>query len=392
MKKLSLLILLTLAACASVKPKPIDFHVNVGEDIRAVEDEIKASRDGVMALLAPAEIDRAELHVKRATEGRRMNERRDDVLRELGLAHAYLDLATEKATPRMAEMDEVFAQRRAALAAGARRLDETRGAFNKLDEMIAKSHPATEKRRARLTRAYRLLEVTGVEAHELGEARAQLMDARRLRANLIAPESLGAAERAYFSAADAIANSPRAPESFREQVDLARNLARALVAITAQARAVAARSDEDIARELLLSRQKVEQLTSELAGVELNSAVKSQRLKDAVERNEFNAVLERARNGLANADAEVYPAGDRLLIRLKSGGSNTLQSVKGVLKELKAHDVVVQGGSTGQASEVAKSLSEVGPVARTVDPGADAQTPVEVVLTPETQTHPVQKR
>ena len=372
----------TLAACASVTPAPIDFHVNVGEDIKGLETEIQAARDGELALVAPAEVDQAELHVRRAADKRRMTERRDEILRELGLAHAYLNAADEKAEPRFLEMTEVFAQRRAAVAADANTLKETGEAFAKLDQMIRDSYPSSERRRGKLITAYRTLEVTGVEARELGAARADLLEARRLRAKLLAPESLATAERAYFAAVDVIEKNPRTPEVFREPVALVNNLARALVAITQQSRDVALRSDEDIARELLLSRQRVEQLKGELAGVELNSAVKDKRLRETTEQNESNAVLERARHGLENADAEVYPAGDRLLIRLKSGAAPTLQSVKGVLKELNASDVVVQGGSTAAAAEIAKTLSEVTPVARTVDPGAKPTAPVEVVLTP----------
>ena len=375
----------SLAACSSIKPKALDPHANVGQKIAALDREVKQDEVSHAALLAPDDLKRADARVQDARRALFAAERRDRLLRKTGLAEAHVEHVRRLVAERQPLMADVLQGREAAIDAGALKFATTRERFQKLDELFRERVPKTESRRQTLMRGYRDVEVTAVRERVLRTAHEQMGEARRLDARRAAPKALRAAERAMTVAEVAIARDPRRPEAFQHHVAVAERLSRALVGIAAQARVVSARSDEDVARELLLQKQRLGQLRSELAGVELNSSVRERQLRAVTAENQLNAALEQARRSIGEDTANVYRAGDRLLIRLKNDPTSaaTLNKVKGVIRTMNARDVLVQGGTARRAAAVSDALNEVAPVGRLVGPETAR---VEVLMTPRLKT------
>ena len=373
---------LVTTGCSSVKPKHLDYHVNLGQKMSALDQEVKQDLVSHAALLAPTELGRAEAAVGAARRALFAAERRDRILRRTGLAEAHLEVVRRRVSERQPVVADLLAQREAAINAGALRFTTTRAHFERTDLLFRERFPATEARRAELNRTYRGIEVTAVSERVLRTTREQLAEARRLDARRAAPVALATAERAYQSAEDAIRAEPRRAEAFVTPVKTAENLSRALVAIAAQARVVGARSDEEVARELLLQKQRLGQLRAELNGVELDASVRERRLRELSRESRLNALLERTRQTLGEDAAHVFRAGDRLLIQLKNDptAAATLDKVKGVLRDVNARDVLVRGGSPRRAEAVTQSLNEVTAVGRMIGPESPR---VEVSLRPE---------
>lgn len=436
--RLTILSLLFVTACASVPRADIPRTANSADEIARLDRDLQMARSAQWDILAAKDLRESEKHLDQARTLRSRDTNTQPVLEQLRVARGYYDRAHESVQMRAPKVADVLAARTSAIAAGAHDFPKANREIAKVDERFRAQAKSLDDGRnddlwSRMRDAYRDAEITAVQEQHLGRARALISEARANGATLYARVTLREAENAVADAEAAIAEHPRQEREYIDSVLLANRAARYLTAVNATSRDTAKRSDEQVAREIVNKNNVMTRVRAELAGAELEAQARERALKSARAQlgqaknnlrseREWNQALDEVRQKFARDEADVYRDGDKLLIRLKTLGFGVgkaqvpasskplLAKVKGVIEDLHAKDVVVQGHTDatgtpkvnervsearaetvkdylkGAAGEVeAVGLGDKRPIRSNKTPdGRKANRRVDVVITPAT--------
>lgn len=388
--------LLSIAACVaissgcshSVKKAEYSQATNPTEEVGRLEQELNEARASQVDVLATQEFRAAEKSWSKAKDQMASGKSQENVLDSLGYAKAYLMRAKEVAAGRADRVAGILEARNAALKAGAREFPAENEKLVKIDsdlnslvddKVIHPDHFADMQKR------YMDLELTTVQARQLGTARANIDHAIREGARKAAPVSLNRAETQFKDAENAIATDRRNVDSFRPAVERANNSASILAAVMAEVKRANSRITEDSALQIVMKDRQIASMNSAISQDQkrLNSqgqqlAAKDQalnasqaQLTEAEAQVRLKNALESARKEFSPNEAQVFTQGDRMIIRLTSVGFSSgkadlpekavplMEKVKAVAASLGAQQVVVEGHTDATGSpEVNSKLSQ----------------------------------
>lgn len=366
---------IALSACSNA-PKRVSYPVTTSpnEVIQTMEAEIQEGYDTQVDVLARNDFQHAQRDLADAKEMVKSGGSQERVLRELGLARAYLDRARELANGRRASLEGVLSARKAALDAGARQFGREREELASIDEDlrdVAGERSLSAKEFSALQSRYMDLELAAIQATHLDTARTRVAGSVEKNARRYTPNTLHRAELDLRNAENMIASHRHEPEAFQAAVDKANASSDLLVAVGQKARAGQAVIPESVALRLVNQERGLHKMSERLASLESQTSKSSriltaqeQELKRAREMQALEQALAQARKEFTRAEADVYRDGSKLLIRLKSmnfpigradlppASLALLGKVQSVAMDLDPMQVVVEGhtDSTGGAN------------------------------------------
>lgn len=354
--------LIMMVGCASVErfhyPESSDPQVEIQKLDREIQQALADQKD----VLVPAEFASANQYFERARFD--LNQKNDlkNFWEDLGAAKAYLNKTVGAALEREEKVKEVLKSRRKALEIGARHYNESREMLFKVDESFRRKAPDLSQESfdddfwSRMKSEYDDLYVSTVQETELGAVRQTIDMAKKRGARRYAPLTLTETEGVLAKAEEAIAHTPENSESYLPMVARADKVANQLLLVTNTARRAALQSNEDLAKEIVSNGQVLGDLKGEIIRRRLNDRPDVGPRSD----NEWQRTLKDVQSEFSRNEAEIYRAGDKILIRLKKnmhGSTPVLNKVTNVIEGLNAQDVEIKG-EKASASEVAQFIRE----------------------------------
>ncbi|MBL7544551.1 MAG: OmpA family protein [Bdellovibrionaceae bacterium] len=376
-------IALYLGACAhNIKPTPMAATANPNAEVDNLSAKVDAARTQNVDVLAPENFKDAEKSLKEAQNLRSKNKKGEKILEAVGYGHAYLDRANAAAQKSREQLPDVLKARELAMTAGAAKYHEDRVDLDKdlmkYTRKIEKDKTINREDITDLQQDYLDLELKSIKSNKLSEAKNTLENAEKQGAKRIVPKAYADATEKYKVAEKAIETDRHDEQSVNTATSAATSSAQLTMSLLQTAKENRKRSPEQIAREIENRDQRIDEASAlnDAAKAQLTAAeqkiahertqlgaIADERQK-LEERERFNQAFEQARAEFKQNEADVYRQGDNMIIRLKSmkfspGRSElpsaalpVLNKVKGVLSQIKAEDVVVEGhtDSTGAAT------------------------------------------
>ena len=385
---------IALVPGCSSEPKRVSMpaSANANEEINLVATELKEAKQNQLDVLSPRNFDKAQDYYAKAREQREKNKDNSEVLKSVGMARAYLNLASEHSERAKSSAAGVLRAREDAIAANAPTLVPK--AFAKADHEFKEETYDAEKnrasirasKRADLQRNYLDLQVEAIKVAQLAPVANSIDLAKKHGARRYAPKTLASAEAKYDLAANVIETDRNNKAAIDEASMSARKEATKLMNVTAIAKN--RKASEDVALELNSRRMASDQLRDQM---NLKQTEQEKMLQDEQsalakmrsenekilgqaeeiksenaelqKKNDFNEKFAAAQKQFSPDEAEVYRQGDQLLIRLKnmqyqsgrtelpSSAYPVLAKVKDVIASLGAEKVKVEGHSDASGSK-----------------------------------------
>lgn len=369
---------LTVSCAHDIKKAEIPQTANPTEEVSRLESEINAGYSEQLDVLANEPFTQARESLEEAKSDLTSGESPEEVLENVGYAQAYLTRAKELAAGRRTGLVEpILEARNAALSSGAKGYASLTPKIKDLDDEMRK---ASKDFRARLSQqditrlqgGYLGIELAGIQAKELGQARAKVAGARRDGARTNTPRTLAHAELAVANAEQVIAANRHNAPGYTEAVDKANSATQLLVEVLATSkRPDGPDIDENAALKLVAQSRRIASLegklgTAETSVTEMSENLREQNraLKGAASAINIQQALKETQAQFDRDEAEVFLDGNQVLIRLKamnfpSGKADLppdsitlLAKVKEAAQNLGPANVIVEGhtDSTGKAT------------------------------------------
>ncbi|MFZ4715292.1 MAG: OmpA family protein [Bacteriovoracaceae bacterium] len=377
-------VLLTLVVwygCSGMKKADISSSANPTEEIGHIEEDLAIGKSRQYDVLAYEDFHSSEKYLEKAKKQLQENVAQDKVLDELRYSKGFLEQAASKAEARRGDIEPILIVRQKALNAGVLKYPQfTRDWRNAESDTkdLSKKRSVDVKIDAvkDLQDRYSNLELMSIQENNLGNAVAKINSAKERNARSLAPKSLKDADQSFATATNMIAASRYQSYSYSPEVlkanksanrlsevmelvtdkkrKIGEEAAIVLVAqnekITDQAEILAQKDNEIKNQEEIISNQdsSIDSLG--------NAALHDQETLGNVEKQlALKKSLTLASKQFSAAEADVYQKDDKLIIRLKSlnfsSGKSTLPrnasailaKVEGVVRDLKAQEILVQG-------------------------------------------------
>jgi outer membrane protein OmpA-like peptidoglycan-associated protein len=375
---------LALVPGCTSEPKQVSIPstANPNDEVASVNEELKVDKQNQVDLLSPRNYEKAQEYAAKAQAAREKDQDNKEVLKDIGMAKAYLNLATEHADQVKSSTTDIMHARDEAIQANAaqlvpKKLSQADKKFKDIAYDAEKDRASIKAdKRADLQRDYMNLQVESLKITHLGPVESAIESAKKARAKKYAPKTLAAAEAKLHAAQNVIETDRNNSVAIRQASNDARKEASKLLKVTSIAKNE--KASENAALELYANRISNQKMDEELAQAEttlLEQREKTNEIRQEnaqLERkNQFNESLSWAQDQFNSNEAEVYRQGDKLLIRLKnmnykSGQSTlpsaaypTLQKVKDVIAKIGADKVTIEGHTDSIGSEILnKKLSQ----------------------------------
>ena len=376
-------LLLMVGACAS-HPKPIALSPSTNPETALSElerDLASAEAEQQLSVFANKDYKGVQKHLREAQNDIKDDDR-DDALKNIGIARAYLSNAATYASATSKHLSEIMAARKLAVDASAARFyaDDLKNIdedlIDETEDGAAKAAKIDTEDKTKLQQRYLDLELAAIKSVSLNDAKSYIEGAKKIGAEKISPQSLKSAEEKYQAAELTIASDRHNRSIVEAASKSALDAATQLAVVTQTAVDSRNRSPEQIAIELEQRRAsnanlqgKVQAYSSEISTYDRKNKDLSQ--KSAALSSELSTVkaqeaaIAKAEQSFDKDEAEVYRQGDQLLIRLKalnfkSGSSslpsasvNLLGKVREVVAEFNPSQIKIEGhtDSTGTATK-----------------------------------------
>ncbi|MEO5667593.1 MAG: OmpA family protein [Bdellovibrionota bacterium] len=378
------------SGCAShPKPLALDANTNPNTAITQLEQDLAAAeQEQQISVFAEKDYKGAQKYLKEAQNDVKDKDDRDEVLKDIGVARAYLGMAKTHSASTSPGLSDVMASRKLALDAGAAKFnkDELKDIDGDLAERTEKGAEGVNKikleDKTELQKRYLDLELAAIKSTYLGDAKAHIEGSKKLGAKKISPTTLKMAEEKYKSAEVAIEtdrhNSTVVQNASKSALDAATKLA----VVTETAVNAKGRTPEQIALEIEQQRSSNAALAGTVQAYSSALATSTTQNKNLDSENQDlanktkalsgeissakaqEAAIAKAEKSFGKDEAEVYRQGDKLLIRLKAlnfkSGSASLPNesidllgkVREVVAEFNPSKVQIEGhtDSVGSAA------------------------------------------
>jgi OmpA-OmpF porin, OOP family len=401
---------LALVPGCTSEPKRVSIpaSANAQDEISSFNEDLRVAQQNQVDVLSPRNFSKAKEYAEEARKTQEKDESKQDVLKSIGMAKAYLNLANEQMARVKPSAEAILSAREEAIFAGAPRLVSKK--FNYAEDDLKKAASSSEKnrasletdKRAELQRNYLDLQVEAIKIAQLDPAKKSIEKAKSEGARRYTPKTLASAE-AKVEVAENLIETDRNNTPAINQASLdARKEASKLFNVTGIAKNN--KASETVALELYARRLANNQLSEELNQTEASlreqqsqSAAQlriqknmseeelqqqkamaaeqlSQQKAQANEMRQTNMSLEKqkefnqnfawAQKQFSPSEAEVFRQGDNLVVRLKainykSGRSELpgsayplLTKVKDVITKMDAEKVMVQGHTDSIGSKI----------------------------------------
>lgn len=389
------LVAASLVGCSNARKAEL---THADDAAKAVAEVTQIMQDGFNTqndVLADNQFEDGRDYLKDAREDLKEGQRIEDILENAAIAKAYFQDADKTAQSRRAIAKRILKARQAALQAGLRNNAALIVELNDVDDDLKGetgqfSEALTPDEFSEFQKEYLALEIKAVQFRELNGAKAAIAKAIENDAEDLAPNNLKTASLDYKDAENTIAQSPRSPELYKQNVQTALESAMMLKDVMDVIMG-AEGTPENIAVQIVQQKRALGELTSNVGRLAANlqstqqvlqqkegalkkteDVLKSQQeqLDRASTQVRFQQAMDEARKMLPQSDALVYQQGNTLVFRLKrvnfkSGTADIPQSsttllskVDSIIRKLDADKVIVQGhtDSVG-AANVNKKLS-----------------------------------
>ncbi|MEJ2361130.1 MAG: OmpA family protein [Gammaproteobacteria bacterium] len=412
-----ILIAVFMAGCANLRQAKLD----AGNDpVKAVAEVSKiemTAQQQQLDVLADKSYDQGHEYLADARQGLKDGDAKDEVVRNAAIAKAFFQNAEKIGRPRRSIAARILAARASALAAGARNNATMVEDLADIDDDLKSetkqfSRALSTDDFSDLQKRYLALEVKAVQYRELGAAKQAIARAKDENASNLAPKTLRNAELDYETGFNMIAQSPRSPDQYKKDVQVALASATQLVDVMNVIKG-APGTPENIAVQIVRQKRALGELNTNLGKLKANLATtrhslhekegalkqtegalkqtqgtlksQQQQLAMASTQVKFQKAMDEARRTLPADDALVYQQGNKLVFRLKrmnfksgnaiipAASKPLLAKVDSIIRGLNVDNVVVQGHtdsigtaesnkklSTARATAVANYLYSLG--------------------------------
>ena len=249
----SLTIFLLLTACAGqqLEVKPIAKSENPQELINTLENETALARKNQVNVLSPDWFSEADSSLKDAKEALDKGGELSEIFNSVANGRAQLRRAEEISNISRSTLPEAIKSRDLARAAGAANLGkdytDAEEQFLKLTSAIEKNNlNYAQRNQARVTEAFRQLELRAIKIQTLGEVRNLLRVAKKQDADEIAPQSYAMAQKKLAEADAFITEHPYEKEKMHDMANEALFMARRLLEVIKQSESIEKMEPEQI--------------------------------------------------------------------------------------------------------------------------------------------------
>ena len=326
-RNLATIFVLTLATgfigCASAPPTVPDISstANPATEIDKTQQMINEARDRQIDVLSPTNFSKAEDSLKSAIKKRDAGKSNADIIEQVAYSRGYLKEALAKSEIATMQMKDIQDARRGALNAKANEsLPKEWASTGKELESVTKDiekgniKPA-EKKGPDIVAKYRKLEKDAVMKMALGKADDNIKIAEKDNAKKVAPKSYELTTMKYDNAAKIIAANPRNSAAINKAAADATAESVHLVDIVGK---VKQGNTEDLVLQAERQQRAITSLSRENRSTEheLNQMERQQ-----AELKQSQALINQAaaiRRQFKPNEAEVFPEGGRVTIRLKA--------------------------------------------------------------------------
>ncbi|MBW1694067.1 MAG: OmpA family protein [Deltaproteobacteria bacterium] len=413
-----------LSGCATshLKIEPIPTSENPIEHINRLDNDTGNARKNQVNVLAPTSFAKAETFLNDAKKTLDRGGELSEILEMIASGRAQLKNAEEMAQLSRTTLPDVIKARDLSRSAGATNFEED---YAKVEEQFLGLTKAIEnnnvkyarRNRTKVTDAYDQLELRAIKERTISVARELINQAKKGRAQKIAPKSFAVAQE-RLKEADAFISAHRyEKEKIHEKASEALFQARRLLEVTSQSEQVRTMQPEQITlwvegilhktasklsapdmrdnsfdtqvenilgsitvlqedQQFMVNKMKalsteIEAMKKQIASLE-GQTLEKQAAKDrlAAEKR-FNQLFGEVQNYFTPDEAEVYKQGNRLIIRLRAiqfpvgqavimpDNYSLLSKVQRSIRTFGEPDVVIEGhtDSTG-SDEVNEHLSQ----------------------------------
>lgn len=234
---------LLLAGCATpaLEVESISKSENPQELINSLEADIAVARKNQINVLAPTWFGNAEASLDSAKAYLESGDALSKILESVALGRAQLQKATEIAKVTKLTIPDAIKARDMARSAGATSLgrdyESVEDRFLELTRAVERENLGyAQKSQARVTEAYRRLELRAIKGQTIGEVRRLMEEAEAKRLRKIAPESYAEAEQKLAEADAFITQNPYAKEKMHQLANEALFMARRLHVLAERSR------------------------------------------------------------------------------------------------------------------------------------------------------------
>ncbi|PIS10944.1 MAG: hypothetical protein COT73_06675, partial [Bdellovibrio sp. CG10_big_fil_rev_8_21_14_0_10_47_8] len=393
----------TLMACASSPRHSYTPNTVPETEAQKLNTQLQDLRKQQLDVMSPDHYRKAEKALNQANNEIKDQKDRTDILNHLQIAHDEMERARNTGNEWKSELAPVTAARQKVLDAGV--TDQSRPKLSVIDkdlkditeEKIEPGHYTEEI--SQLQRRYMDLEYKSIQEHQLQGARDMIKTAKDEGAKKYAAKTLIEAETNMLSAERQIEANRNQPELFKDSVNLAKNSARELLAITLASKDAKGKTPEQIAlaaraKEKELAAMDMKNTAIQSRVTELRQETSSQdaalsKQSKALDQQSYalaatqavnaglasqveqDAKLKEIENRFSKQEALVYRQGDSVVIRLKNirfstskadlpaASLTTLSKVKDALTDLSAEKVIVEGHTDSVGTkEINQQISE----------------------------------
>lgn len=383
-------------ACSSPNVRQFSYEpsANPIQEIQKLDLEMQEVDSNQLSVFAPESYSRAQNAFFRARKQQDGGARREVVLQELSQARSYFEKAKQVSEKSLKALPQVAQARENALKAGAesnhkldlRKIDSR--LINLTKEFETRIPDISIQQRASLQKQYLDLELASIKTNRLTDTRILIESARRQEAQRYAPKAFKKAQASLVNAELTI-NTDRHDEDLVTAVSAKamRDAQRAL-RVTDMVRKTGRPGNEDMAMNLILQQEELaeksrqarereemfqSQIRDQESQLKAQSQLSSQLLLAQKNAKEAQKELEAKRkvdeayvnsqNLFTDDEAEVYRQGNNLILRVKSinfpsgraelpaSAFETLGKVNGIISDLKARKVIVEGHTDATGSQ-----------------------------------------
>jgi outer membrane protein OmpA-like peptidoglycan-associated protein len=301
-----------LAACAAKPPNvhPLDASADAAHEVELTQQMINQAKDENLDIMAPKNFERAQETLTDARDSLNRGKSNEKILAQVADARAWLAEAQTKGEVTRSAAGDVSDARSGAIRAGAPALYPKE--FKKLDEQARDAAADAEKgaldkatkQGNQIMKGYHDLEVQAVTKNFLGEAQANMANAKKLGAEKAAPKTYGLAESKMAYAQSLIQAGPRNRAGIAKASAEATDTSQFLVNVTQK---VKQGNTEDLVLQSEKQRALITGLAVGAASTEAELAQKNSVLKTA----------DALRSQLKPSEAEVFVENNAVKVRLK---------------------------------------------------------------------------
>jgi OOP family OmpA-OmpF porin len=370
-----------VAGCASSAPKAnIAANANPNDEVSKLRNDIANGESNDYAVLDNQDFTESKEHLKKAEDKLRDNQNQQDVLDEVSSARGYYERAEKMASERRSHIDTVLESRNQAITAGAAQYPQSKKLLDSVDSdarSLAESSdiPSSDKV-IKIQKRYGEVQLTALEAQQLGNAKATIEAAEAGRGKTFAPKTLNQAKVDYANAKMSISMNRTSSAAYMPTVKQANMSADTLARVMEMSRKNEKNFNEDEAVRIVMQDRAIHSLDNTVQIQEtqkaalqnkvaaqnetLNSTQQDlnstqQDLKASNKKVAMQKALATAQGEFTAKEAEVYQKDNSLLIRLKTigfaSGSATipaksddlLNKVQGIVQGLNPESIVIQG-------------------------------------------------